>query len=737
MATAACEPYRARQLVAAMVWTTTVLVGASAGTESAPVSSWFALEPVKDDFRPNILDGSRWVEAPTGKHGFVTAKSDRFVFEDGTAVSFLGAQIGGFSREQIDYAVRRMRRQGINITRMHGLERLNNRAGKTSFDYSPEGFDRLDYLIARLGANGIYMILDVHYPLTYRFKPGDEIPGLPGGGPAPHAEFFNEKVAGIMHRRMADIFTHRNPHTGKRYCDDPTIAMVEILNEDSLFWGEIASPFREELAQKFADWLRQKYGDDAGLRKAWAVGGKSPLAEGEGLGPGQRIGLLGNTQFTARSFQANPEKGARARDQMRFYLELEEKYWADSVAALRKAGLRVPISATNWQGHGFPTRVHMLGQSKLDYIDRHGYWDHPQGEGNQKWRIATALFHNLPMVRAVNPEQDLLIYLGRGNLVLEKAWEQVLGLPMTISEWNTCLPNQYCLEGTGLMAAYGLLQGWDGLLEFGYFSPDWRESLGPGSFDMLANPPQILQFPAVAALWHRNDVREAELVAESLYDGNTVFGLDEDRKPVPIAAALVGKVGYRFVPQRREPVVKDIRPYWDPTRRLARSITGELTWDASAGFITIDTPRTQAAIGFLSATPHTLKAVTFRSPTRFGAVYVTALEEQAPIATARRLLVTAVGQAKNTGMEYETTSQRSPLGTPYQRLREAGKTPVLLEAVTGQVEIRSHVAGQLKAWALDIVGNRVRPVPLTAASDAVTLTMQPDYQAVYYEIAAE
>jgi hypothetical protein len=721
----------------ATVWMAAVLVGTSAGAASVPASNWFALEPVKDDFRPNILDGSRWVEAPTGQHGFVTAKGDRFVFEDGTGVSFLGAQIGGFGREQIDYATQRMRRQGINITRMHGLENLTSRAGKTSFDYSAEGFERLDYLIAKLGENGIYLILDVHYPLTYRFKPADEIPGLPAGGPAPHAEFFTEKVAGLMHQRMADIFTHLNPHTGKRYGNDPTIALVEILNEDSLFWGEIAAPFRAELAQKFADWLRRKYGDEAGLRKAWTAEGKSPLAEGEGLAPGQHISLLGNTQFTARYFQANPEKRVRGQDQMRFYLELEEKYWADSVAALRRAGVRVPICATNWQAHGFPTRVHMLGQSKLDYIDRHGYWDHPQGEGNRKWRIATALFHNLPMVKAVKPEQDMLTYLGKGNLVTEKAWEQVLGLPMTISEWNTCLPNQYSLEGTGLMAAYGLLQGWDGLLEFGCFSPDWRESLGPGSFDMLANPPQILQFPAVAALWHRRDVREAELVAESLYDGDTIFGLGEDRKPVPLAAALVGKVGYRFVSQSRKPIVTDIRQYWDPERLLARSITGELVWDAAAGFVTVDTPRTQAVIGFLGTAPHTLKAITLRSPTRFGAVYVTALEERAPVETSRRLLVTAVGPARNTEMEYETTSQPSPLGTPYQRLRAVGKPPILLEAITGQVEIRSRVAGQLKAWALDVVGHRVRSVPLAVAADAVTLTMQPEYRTVYYELSTE
>ena len=755
------------------ILTLLALAGVSTDAGSSAESSWFPFEPGKDRFGPSVLDCSRWVEAPTGKHGFVTVKGDRFVFEDGTTVRFFGAQIGGFSKEQIDYAVRRMRRQGINITRMHGLENLNDRNGRTSFDYSTQGFDRLDYLSAKLGENGIYIILDVHYPLTYRFKPGDEVPGLPEGGPASHAQFFNEKIAAIMHRRMADVFTHPNPYTNKRYCDDPTIAAVEVLNEDSLFWGQIAMPFRQELEQKFADWLRAKYGDDAGLRKAWTVAGRSPLAEGEGLGPGQHINLLSNGSFNAKFFQAHPDQAVRGQDQMRFCLELEEKYWADSVAAMRKAGVKVPISATNWQAHGFATRVHMLGQSKLDYIDRHGYWDHPQGDGNLKWRIATALFHNQPMVKAVKPDQDTLVYLGRGNLVTEKAWEQVLGLPMTISEWNTCLPNQYSLEGTGLMAVYGSLQGWDGLLEFGYFSPDWRESLGSGSFDMLANPPQILQFPAIAALWHRQDVREAELVAESLYDNESVFGLGEDRKPVPIAAALVGKVGYRFVGaaqarvappnsfdgapsagpdrpnahgqtslpvppvKRREPIVKDIRPYWDPEKRIARSTTGELIWNASAGFVTVNTPRTQAVIGFLSAGPHELATIALRSPTSFGAVYVTAMDAEATIESARRLLVTAVGPARNTGMEYETTSQSSPLGTPYWRLREAGKAPALLEAVTGQIEIRSRLAGQLKAWVLDIVGNRVREVPLAVELDVVTLDLRPEFKTVYYEIATE
>ncbi len=724
-------------MTASLVWTG-VLVALAAAAESSPQDggNWFPLRPTKDTFGPTVLDCSRFVEAPTGKHGFVTVRKDQFAFEDGTPARFWGAQIGSFDKEQLDYTVRRMRRQGINITRMHGMD-FTRRGAETSFDYSPEHFDRLDDLLAKLGANGIYMILDIHYPLTYRFKPGDGIPGLPQGGPAPYTQFFNEKAAAIQKRRMVDFFTHLNPYTKKRYADDPTLAMVEILNEDSLFWGRVPEPFLAELEQKFAAWLKEKYGDLAGLKKAWSSGGKSPLADGEGLGPGERIRLISNPMFTEKYFQDRPEHRVRGQDQMRFYLELEDRYWAGCVAALRKAGVRVPISATNWQGHGFPTRVHMLGQSRLDYIDRHGYWDHPQGEGNLKWNIRTALFHNQPMVRAVHADQDRLVYLGVGNLVIEKAWEQVLGLPITVSEWNTCVPNEYSLEGPGLMAAYGLLQGWDGPLEFGYFSPDWRDQMGRGSFDLFGNPPQILQFPAITAMWHRQDVREADLVAESLYDPQSVFALTEDRKPLPIAAALVGKVGYRFVQEPRPAVVKDIGKYWDPKTLTARSVTGELVWNGAAGVVTIDTPRTQAVIGFLGKAPHRLREVTIASPSGFGAVYVTAMDGSEPVASARRILITTVGRAKNTGMEYETASQRSRLGVPFSRLRSAGEAPVLLESITGRLEIQSSRADQLKAWTLDVVGKRLREVPLDRKAGRVVLGMQPEHQTVYYELAAE
>jgi hypothetical protein len=664
-------------------------------------------------------------------------KGERFAFEDGTPVRFWGAQIDLWKKEQADDAVRRMKRRGINITRQHGLGFLNDGKGKTSLDFRAEGFDRMDYYISKLGENGIYLILDPHYPLIFRYKAGDSIPGLPEGGAASKAHFIDKKAAALMQRRMVEIVTHFNPYTKKRYCDDPTIAMIEILNEESLFWGEIEQPFLSELGAGFSEWLRGRYGDDEGLRRAWDSGGGNPVDEGEGLGAGRRMGLIPSWDFNEAFFREHPEKRARGRDQMRFTVELEDAYWTACRDALRRAGVKVPVCATNWQGHGFTTRPHMFGQSKLDYIDRHGYWDHPQGEGDLKWRISTAMFHDLPMVKAVEPEENMLHYLGIGNLVTEKAWERVLGLPMTVSEWNTCLPNEYSLEGTGLMAAYGLLQGWDASLQFGYFSPDWTDGLGDGSFDMLGNPPQILQYPAVSTLWHRGDVAEAEIVAESLIDGDGVFALVEDRKPVPIAAALVGKVGYRFVGQNRPAVVKDMAPFWDAEKRIARSLTGELTWNAEDGFVRINTPRTQAVIGFLSTESHALRDVRLESATRFGAVYVTAMDGLEPILRARRLLVTAVGPARNTGMEYETTAEKSQFGGLFRRLKTAGTAPALIEAVTGGIRIRTGPSPGMKAWALDTAGNRVREVPLLSSGEWTGLDLKQEYETVYYELSSQ
>jgi len=677
----------------------------------------YALHTPKDDFSPTILDCSSWIEAPTGKHGFVHTRGENLVFEDGTPARFWGAQISLFTKDQVEYTARRLRKQGINLVRLAGLYYLNPRNAASILDYDHDGFDRLDYLIATLGRNGIYLILDTDYPLTVRFGPKDGIAGLEEGGPAPFAEFFNPRVAQLKQQRMRDVFTHMNPYTKKRYADDPTLALVEIENEDSLFWysENMREPFKTELRAAFQKWLAKRPGASAA---------------------GELPELIPISSYREAYFAKNPGQERRAADELRFYLERENQFWSDSRKVLRDAGVRVPITGTNWQGGGFTTRVHMLGQSGQDYIDRHGYWDHPQGVGMARWRISTSRFLNLPMIKSLVTGNDPQEENNAGNLVVAKAWQRVFGMPLTISEWNTCRPNEYSLEGTGLMAAYGLLQGWNGLLEFLYSSADWPARPAESSFDMLENPPQILQFPAATTMWYRQDVKAGPVIGEVAYTPDSVFDLVSDRLPVPVAAALVGKVGYRFSPSKTKPVAVNISKYWNEEQRVAHSATGELTWDAGKGLVQVDTPRTQAVIGFLSLQPAALKNVRLQTGARFGALYVTAMDGIAPIRSARRLLVTAVGAARNTGMEYEQTSDMSPkFKAPFWRIKTVGTYPAWMDAVEGELRISCERAQEMKAWPLDVNGKRGSEIPLSHSRDALTLTMKATYETPYYEIS--
>lgn len=283
---------------------------------------------------------------------------------------------------------------------------------------------------------------------------------------------------------------------------------------------------------------------------------------------------------------------------------------------------------------------------------------------------------------------------------------------------------------------YGLLQGWDGPLESNYQPGDWTNRMGPNQFNLFGNPPHILQFPPAMAMWYRQDVKEADVAAEALYTREDVFAATDDVKPLPLTAALVGKVGYSFVEKPRKPIVKNIDKYWDPKTLTARSITNELTWNGSDGVVTVNTPRTQAVIGFLSKGHAPMRDVAVKSPTDFGALWVTAMDGAKPVASAKRILVTAVGPARNTGMEYEIV-ERGSRGGPSARLKNMGDSPIQLQAVLGEVEIKTSQANGLKAWALNVVGKRIAEVPLTKKAGRVVLTMDARYKTVYYELASE
>ncbi|MDR3710344.1 MAG: hypothetical protein P4L33_18760 [Capsulimonadaceae bacterium] len=149
--------------------------------------------------------------------------------------------------------------------------------------FSVQALDRLDYLIAQLKANGIYVDLNLHVGRSY--IPSDGFPES-----VLRIDSIFDKRVDIYDHRMIELqkqfalnyLSHVNPYTGFSYAADPCVAVVEINNEDSLvgdgdrsdfdFFDKLPEPFHGELIDLWNAWLKRKYRTDGALIAAWSLG---------------------------------------------------------------------------------------------------------------------------------------------------------------------------------------------------------------------------------------------------------------------------------------------------------------------------------------------------------------------------------------------------------------------------------------------------------------------------------
>ncbi len=395
---------------------------------------WYAVQSDAEDQRQTlVVDLSRYLHRPAGKHGFVTVRGGRLTFQDGTPARFWGVNIGGgfmFAEKPVmERMVARMARNGYNMARLHHMDAgwavpniFGNHPTSTR-RLSKEMLDRVDYFIYLCKNYGIYIYMDL---LTHRKFLQDD--GVRDWEVLPYAA----KVAAHYHRRLIelqkqyahDLLTHRNPYTGTRYVDEPALALMEIINESSLFWlagwRQLPPSYIEEADQMFSEWC-----------------------QGRGV---------------ARPAGSVPDLlAAKNPTVARFLYEIQTKYYTEMRDYLRSIGVKVPIAGSQW-----PVCLgDWLSNAHLDYIDCHFYWEHPHGGYRP-----SDLFDNRPMVRY--PER---------SSIASVAPLRFAGKPLVLSEWNHCWMNEWMSEAPLLMAAYGSLQGWDGMLQFTYAGTEWGERM--------------------------------------------------------------------------------------------------------------------------------------------------------------------------------------------------------------------------------------------------------------------
>lgn len=178
---------------AALAATFSVLIVPSRAQDAAPAinaasdqSGTFPFVIPWNDAAPTLLDLSGLNAKPAGKNGFIVARDGHFVESNtGQKVRFLGTNMTSRTafpiKADAEKIAAHLAKYGVNVVRIHYIDQISpgitsvfrvTREGKREID--PEKLDRLDYLVAQLIRQGIYVDMNLHVARSY-----DEKDGLP------------------------------------------------------------------------------------------------------------------------------------------------------------------------------------------------------------------------------------------------------------------------------------------------------------------------------------------------------------------------------------------------------------------------------------------------------------------------------------------------------------------------------------------------------------------------------
>jgi hypothetical protein len=696
---------------------------------------FFAFEPPPDAFSPDAaLDLRSLNEKSAGQAGFVKRKGDRFTLGDGNDVRFWAVNVGAGNAEQnhasVDYLARKLAKLGVNMVRFHSP--VFSEADVTKAD--PKRLDDIFYLVAAMKKQGIYVTLSFYFPLWFDVKPQYGIEGYEkAANKKPFALLYFDPRMQEIHRSWAKaLLTTKSPYTGSDLAQEPAVALVEIVNEDSLlFWtfskANIPPLQWGRLEKLFGAWLAAKYG---GVDKALAAWGGKKMEGDDPAGPS--AGLFEAWHMTAAGAAAGgPDKRKRVADQVRFLVELQRGFYARTCDYLKKdLGYGGLVTASNWQTAD-PATLDALERytyTACDVIDRHGYFEGPHtGEGASY------------SVRVGHQFADRSALLSPAGLPME--FNQVAGFPHIITEINWPNPNRYRAEATLLAAATGALQGVRGI----YFFAVGSNSLADQGMEKFAvsSPSVAWTFPATALLYRRGDVAQGAPAVTQLLKLDDLFALKGERF---IQAQALDELRKKDTPARPSspksgedgdsagdklkaeslayfvgPVLRsldanaganvadavNLSPAVDVAKKTVRSLSGEVALDWGAGVLRVNTPRCKAAAGFLGkVSPIDLDGVTIDCRNEYASIVVISLDGL-PIAQSKKVLIQAMTEERPFGFRAEA-GKITDLGGPPIGVRK------IQAKVTLPWDAGAAGAGAMRARPLDenayLTGNSVNAI---------------------------
>ncbi|MDR1797402.1 MAG: hypothetical protein LBR44_08200 [Clostridiales Family XIII bacterium] len=685
---------------------------------SEPGGGTFAYHPAADggaaDVRDLVLD------APAGKYGFVTQRGSDFAFAGtGETVRFWGVNMV-FSacfpeKADADLIAEDLASLGVNLVRLHGIDSSYSKQASLFADYTKDTqqidagqLDKLDYFVAALKERGIYINLNLNAKRVY--APGDGLEGDPrlygNGGPLKSAQYFDERLIWLQKDFARKLLSHENPYTGLTWAEEPAIAMIELVNEQSMFsdWASnqydkyLKGAVADELTALYKAWVQEHYG--AELAKKASVPLYATIAR-------------------------QPEQVALYWGE--FLADTEEAFYAEMTRFLREdLGAVQPVSGNNnYAGLG-----DLSAQTGTDFTNAHAYIDHPLFPDG--WSQENYVMQDLSLL-------DAGFDAGQGDfhsLFADMASTALSCKPHVVSEWCQPYPNSYEYESPLLVASVAGVQGWDAVI---YFAYSHKKSSDGGKidywFDMRSNPAKRAQFAAAAVSFVRGDVPQAagetvlsyteaetlhhgtrDLWTKSLFAGS--MGGGDDTADLLLSSRLTRG---SFDAQKTSSVAAALDAAQDA--EAAAGAAPAITWDAGK-YATVDTDGLQAVIGRISGQTVGTSSLTVRmegGAQNDAAVSLLSLDG-APARSSDRLLLTVAGAQANTSSTFRTGRTLSNWGT----------APVQVQGVKGEITIKLDAAGRYTVYPLNADGGRRKAISVSASSNGLAFSLTGD--TMWYEV---
>ncbi|KAF0239267.1 MAG: hypothetical protein FD181_247 [Prolixibacteraceae bacterium] len=724
----------------------------------SPKDGWSFNYP-GDNFTNNALLDLRYLNEKTaGENGFIKLSADgnSFQTENGKPMRFWSINGGDGTKSMSDADLAKFARflakMGVNMIRYHGSI---NPVGANINEVDKADVTAIWRMVAAMKKEGIYSTISPFWAHNgHMGEPklsGWGIPGYTAKDDLWGVMYFSDTLKNAYKNWVKYLYTEKNPFTGTALKDDPAVALIQIKNEDGVFWWTISSvkpEFEKVIMQKFYQWAVAKYGNPAAIKTAWmnVAQSKDNWVTGE-------LALYHIWDAT------QPQSGGKAKrlsDQVQFLAETQRNFYQEIHDYYRNnLGCPQLINANNWKTADanllFDAERYSNTTSEVLAVNRYNDPGHV-GE-NSGWRI--------------DPGHH---YVGKSVLFephkLPVNIKQVKGSPMLVTEsaWN--LPHKFQAEGPFLVAAYMSLTGVDSYYWFSPTSPSFDPNpyftwanLAGGQHPMyrwtISTPGQLALFPANALLYRKGYISQGETVVheertlQSIYDRKMPMVSEENsfdpnrdsysqinpskETEVSPLAHLTGKVEvvYGGTPANsvKSPLLETLIDYQN--KKLTAS-NNQLFWDYKNGICTMNAPSAQGICGF-TGTQQTfeLSDVTIETTNNYAAIQVVAMDEKT-IRESSKILVQVGTVYQPTGWA-ETPADFVVDGKTISGLKitNTGKMP--WKCAITQVTIKLKNKGINQATLLDAAGYAKSTIQVEKLGDEVQIVLPANAMYVVLE----